>query len=237
MNGRSVVLSVACGLVACFAPPARAADASTTTWSGKLHPSLGRAPFDSRTIRDAKADKSHAGFNDETFTALGFSPEGRFAYLETFRGNGDVFFTVVVTNLDDDSEAARDRWHGEFDAKEASAMLEKWKIEPLKDQGLRSFPARLHDDDYDAAVKGEAVFLTSRTLGSKKIAVFQEHRWGILQSEPLVEGFYESPFEKRIVVVSSFLRNGYEGETDVRYYASGAWLAKGFKKKKESPAR
>lgn len=126
-----------------------------------------------------------------------------------------------------------------------SQVLKEYKISPLVDRELKKFPMLGNNDQINVFVRLESgekgreanvknpgwqhLIMKSEKKGEKEIAK-NEHFVEIDRDLETIEGFLESPFEERIVVVTSGRK--YIGEHDYScgFSLFGAHLNVGFKK-------
>lgn len=76
-------------------------------------------------------------------------------------------------------------------------------------------PYDMDGDTLSAYMKGDELWLRSQQHGVKRVADFSSHRHPMLwleNSKHLIEGFYLSPVEERIVIVVTILLRAFEGD-------------------------
>lgn len=204
---------------------------------GDPHPALsGLTPMPSRTSEHARQQTSGQGyFNDNVLYPLGFNVSGEFAYIVAHKDGGCGYCPNAVL-FDPVTDRALERRHFEQEGRQLGAsaltdIYQEWMLPPTDTIVLQRFPADIAGDRLEAYIEDDALWIHSGEQGRKKIADFSHLRQPMLwqeNTELVIEGFYLSPVEARIVVIVSGLFRGFEGETDIRYYPVGAHLKDGY---------
>jgi hypothetical protein len=196
----------------------------------KIHSSLlSLQPIPSLTYEESKDKSFGFGFNCNKFFPVGFSKNGLFAYIVE---NSLASPSLVVTNLISDEQVAIQQFNDKTDTTQASKALFYLKIQDFKEKKLIRFPAVIDDDEYSVLIEGSNLILNSKLKGQKEISNLDSLQGFYLdykKNDLLIEGFFRSPFEKRIVIILSGLYSGFEGEVDLLYFTVGAYLEDDFK--------
>lgn len=130
---------------------------------------------------------------------------------------------------------------------QAAQFLEQWKSHgfpsTIRGTEIRKFPLSYGGSGYTAEIdflsRKEMEDESLRYLGSiadfrvvvrkgsskKQISIQR----GIKLLDARVAGYFQSPLEPRILVVSNYTTRGFEGESDDHFFLSGCHLKSGFK--------
>ena len=200
------------------------------------------------TLKRAKAQEHDLDLS-ELFTPLGFSSEKKFAYFIGYNcSESDNKFEgqLVVLDLTDNRVAFEKDYQDDFQENEFHSILEKLGI---KSQGLapalRGFPFQKDGDTYTVSVTSTIletdkenaeqkreyqIYLVSEKKGKKLVAKFQvDEYYGKARVQSVV-GFFQSPFENRIAILTEGFGAPFEGCTSIIHNVYGASLGSGFKK-------
>ena len=196
----------------------------------KIHSSLlSLQPISSLTYEESKDKSFGFGFNGNRFFPVGFSKNGLFAYIVE---NSLASPSLIISNLVNDKQVATQQLYDKIDTTQASKLLFDLKIQDFEEKKLIRFPAVIDNDEYRALVEGSKLILNSKLKGRKEVSNLDSLQGFYLdykKNDLLIEGFFRSPFEKRIVIILSGLYSGFEGEVDLLYFTVGAYLEDDFK--------
>ena len=183
----------------------------------------------------------------ELFTPIGFSPQKKFAYFLGYNcSESDATFDgqLEVLNLSDNRVVFKKDYQDDFREDEFHSILDKQgiKSEALM---LRRFPFQKNGDKYSVSVTSVTletnkedeeqkreyqIYLLSEKKGKKLVAKFQaDEFYGKAQIQSVV-GFFQSPFENWIVILTEGFGASLEGCTSFIHNVYGADLGSGFKK-------
>ena len=181
------------------------------------------------------------------FTPLGFSSDKKFAYFTGYNcSESDATFEgqLEVLDLTDNRVVFEMPYEDNFREDEFHSILDKLGI---KSQAcvLRRFPFQKDGDTYSVSVTSVTletdkeneqqkreyqIYLVSQKKGKKLVAKFQaDEFYGKAQVQSVV-GFFQSPFEDRIVILTEGFGGSLEGCTSIVHKVYGAHLGNGFKK-------
>lgn len=200
----------------------------------ELHPALSALePMPSRTGQAAEQMSFPLGYHADQFYPLGFSRDGKFAYAGGYENACGYCPAVALFDPTNDQKTDSRNFEEEgqqLDAPALEAILGEWQVELDNDMTLHQFPAEIRGNHLDAYLKGWELWLSSAERGSKKVADLGFLKTSTLPShnELLIEGFYLSPAEDRVVIITSTLLRGFEGEVSLSYHLTGAHLRFGF---------
>lgn len=183
----------------------------------------------------------------ELFTPLGFSSEKKFAYFigyncsesdNTFEGQ------LEVLDMTDNHVVFEKDYQDDFQEGEFHSMLDKFGVKSPPPV-LRRFPFQKDGDTYTVSVtstiletdKEEAeqkreyqIYLVSEKKGKKLVSKFQvDEYYGKARVQSVV-GFFQSPFDNRIVILTEGFGGSLEGCTSIIHNVYGANPGSGFKK-------
>jgi hypothetical protein len=183
----------------------------------------------------------------DLFTPLGFSSDKKFAYFTGYNcSESDATFEgqLEVLDLTDNRVVFEKPYQDDFREDEFHSILEKLGIKS-KAPVLRAFPFQKDGDTYSVSVTSVTletdkeneeqkreyqICLVSQKKGKKLVAKFQaEEFYGKAQVQSVV-GFFQSPFEDRIVILTEGFGGSLEGCTSIVHKVYGAHLGAGFKK-------
>lgn len=183
----------------------------------------------------------------ELFTPIGFSPEKKFAYFLGYNcSESDATFDgqLEVLDLTDNRVVFKKDYQDDFREDEFHSILDK---QGIKSEAvvLRRFPFQKDGDKYSVSVtsitletnkedeeqkREYEIYLVSEKKGKKLVAKFQaEEFYGKAHVQSVV-GFFQSPFENRIVILTEGFGASLEGCTSIIHNVYGADLGSGFKK-------
>ena len=181
------------------------------------------------------------------FTPLGFSSDKKFAYFIGYNcSESDATFEgqLEVLDLTDNRVVFEKSYEDDFQEKEFYSILDKHGI---KSQAcaLKFFPFSKDGDTYSVSVtsitlrtdkeneeqkRDYQIYLVSQKKGKKLVAKFQADEFYGKARVQSVVGFFQSPFEKRIVILTEGFGGSLEGCTSIVHKVYGADLGSGFKK-------
>jgi hypothetical protein len=181
------------------------------------------------------------------FTPLGFSSDKKFAYFIGYNcSESDATFEgqLEVLDLTDNRIVFEKPYEDDFRQDEFHSILEKLGINSQASV-LRGFPFQKDGDTYSVSVtsitletdkeneeqkREYQIYLVSQKKGKKLVAKFQANEfYGKAQVQSVV-GFFQSPFEERIVILTEGFGGSLEGCTSIVHKVYGAHLGSGFKK-------
>ena len=183
----------------------------------------------------------------ELFAPLGFSSEKKFAYFIGYNcSESDNKFEgrLEVLDLTDNRVAFEKDYQDDFQENEFYSILDKLGI---KSQApvLRHFPFQNDGDTYTVSVTSTIletdkenaeqkreyqIYLVSEKKGKKLVAKFQvDEYYGKARVQSVV-GFFQSPFENRIAILTEGFGGSLEGCTSIIHNVYGSSLRSGFKK-------
>jgi hypothetical protein len=181
------------------------------------------------------------------FTPLGFSSDKKFAYFIGYNcSESDATFEgqLEVLDLTDNRIVFEKPYEDDFRQDEFHSILEKLGINSQASV-LRGFPFQKDGDAYSVSVTSVTletdkeneeqkreyqIYLVSQKKGKKLVAKFQANEfYGKAQVQSVV-GFFQSPFEDRIVILTEGFGGSLEGCTSIAHKVYGAHLGSGFKK-------
>jgi len=183
----------------------------------------------------------------ELFTPLGFSPEKKFAYFIGYNcSESDATFEgqLEVLDLTDNRVVFEKLYQDDFREDEFHSILDKLGI---KSQApvLKRFPFQKDGDTYSVSVtsitlktdkendeqkREYQIYLVSEKKGKKLVAKFQaDEFYGKAQVESVV-GFFQSPVDNSIVILTQGFGGSLEGCTSIIFKVYGVHLDSGFKK-------
>jgi hypothetical protein len=181
------------------------------------------------------------------FTPLGFSSDKKFAYFIGYNcSESDATFEgqLEVLDLTDNRVVFEKPYEDDFREDEFHSILEKLGIKSQASV-LRGFPFQKDGDTYSVSVTSVTletdkeneeqkreyqIYLVSQKKGKKLVAKFQANEfYGKAQVQSVV-GFFQSPFEDRIVILTEGFGGSLEGCTSIVHKVYGAHLGSGFKK-------
>lgn len=181
------------------------------------------------------------------FTPLGFSSDKDFAYFIGYNcSESDATFEgrLEVVDLLDNRVVFQKEYEDNFREDEFHSILDRLGI---KSQALvlRRFPFHKDGDTYSVSVTSTTletdkenekekreyqIYLVSEKKGGKLVARFEADEFSGNAQVQYVVGFFRSPFENRIVIVTEGLGGSLEGCTSIVHKVFGAHLGTGFKK-------
>ena len=183
----------------------------------------------------------------DLFTPLGFSSEKKFAYAIGFNcSESDATFErrLEILDLTDNRVVLEKDYEDNFREDEFHSILDKLGIKS-EASVLRRFPFQQDGDIYSVSVtsitlktdkendeqtREYQIHLVSEKKGKKLVAKFQaEEFYGKAQVQSVV-GFFQSPFENRIVILTEGFGGSLEGCTSIIHKVYGAHLGNGFTK-------
>jgi hypothetical protein len=183
----------------------------------------------------------------QLFTPLGFSSDKKFAYFigdncsesdATFEGQ------LEVLDLTDNRVVFEKLYEDDFREDEFHSILDKQGIK-YQASVLRRFPFQKDGDTYSVSVTSTTletdkeseqqkreycIYLISEKKGKKLVAKFQADEFYGKAEVQCVVGFFQSPFENRIVILTEGFGGSLEGCTSIVHKVYGAHLGSGFKK-------
>jgi hypothetical protein len=183
----------------------------------------------------------------ELFTPIGFSPQKKFAYFLGYNcSESDATFhgQLEVLDLTDNRVVFKKDYQDDFREDEFHSILDKQgiKSEALM---LRRFPFQKDGDTYSVSVttitletnkedeeqkREYQIYLVSEKKGKKLVAKFRaEEFYGKAHVQSVV-GFFQSPFDNSIVIVTEGFGGSLEGCTSIIHNVYGVQLGSGFKK-------
>ena len=181
------------------------------------------------------------------FTPLGFSSDKKFAYFIGYNcSERDATFEgqLEVLDLTDNRVVFEKPYEDDFREDEFHSILQKLGIKSQASE-LRRFPFQKDGDTYSVSVTSVTletdkeneeqrreyqICLISQKKGKKLVAKFQaDEFYGKAQVQSVV-GFFQSPFENRIVILTEGFGGSLEGCTSIVHKVYGADLGSGFKK-------
>jgi hypothetical protein len=183
----------------------------------------------------------------ELFTPIGFSPEKKFAYSIGYNcSESDATFErqLEVIDLTDNRVVFEKLYQDDFREDEFHSILDKLGIKS-EASVLKRFPFQKDGDTYSVSVTSTTletdkeqeeqkreyqIYLVSQKKGKKLVAKFQaDEFYGKAQVQSVV-GFFQSPFENSIVILTEGFGGSLEGCTSIIHKVYGAHLGSGFKK-------
>lgn len=183
----------------------------------------------------------------ELFTPLGFSPDKKFAYFIGYNcSESDNKFEgqLEVLDLTDNRVVFEKLYQDDFQENEFHSILDKFGVKSQA-TALRRFPFQKDGDTYTVSVtstilqtdKEQAeqkleyqIHLVSKKKGKKLVAKFQvDEYYGKARVQSVV-GFFQSPFENRIAILTEGFGGSLEGCTSIIHSVYGASLGTSFKK-------
>jgi hypothetical protein len=183
----------------------------------------------------------------QLFTPLGFSSEKKFAYSIGYNcSESDATFErrLEVLDLTDNRVVFEKDYEDNFREDEYHSILDKLGIKS-EASALRRFPFQKDGDTYSVSVtsitletdkdndeqkREYQIHLVSERKGKKLVARFQaEEFYGKAQVQSVV-GFFQSPFENRIVILTEGFGGSLERCTSIIHKVYGAHLGSGFNK-------
>ena len=198
------------------------------------------------TLKWAKQQEHDLDLAD-LFTPLGFSSEKKFAYSIGYNcSESDATFErrLEVLDLTDNRVVFEKDYEDNFQEDEFHSILDKLGIKS-EASVLRSFPFHKDGDTYSVSVTSTTletdkenheqkreyqIYLVSEKKGKKLVAKFQaDEFYGKAQVQSVV-GFFQSPVENRIVILTEGFGSSLEGRTSIIHKVYGADLGSGFKK-------
>jgi len=183
----------------------------------------------------------------QLFTPLGFSSDKKFAYFIGYNcSESDAKFEgqLEAIDLTDNRVVFEKSYEDDFREDEFHSILEKLSI---KSQAtvLKRFPFQKDGDTYSVSVTSTtletdkeneeqkreySIHLVSEKKGKKLVARFQADEFYGKAQVQCVVGFFQSPFENRIVILTEGFGGSLEGCTSIVHKVYGAHLGSGFKK-------
>jgi hypothetical protein len=181
----------------------------------------------------------------QLFTPLCFSSEKKFAYFIGYNcSESDAKFEgqLEVIDLNDNRVVFEKPYEDDFREDEFHSILYKLGIKSQAPP-LRHFPFQRDGDTYSVSVTSTTletnrdneqkreyqIYLVSEKKGKKLVAKFQAEEFhGKAQVETVV-GFFQSPFDNRIVILTQGYGGSLEGCTSIISKVYGAGLDGGFK--------
>jgi hypothetical protein len=183
----------------------------------------------------------------QLFTPIGFSPEKKFAYFIGYNcSESDATFEgkLEILDLTDNRVVFEKPYQDDFREDEFHSILDKLGIKS-EASVLRRFPFQKDGDTYSVSVtsitletdkendeqkREYQIHLVSEKKGKKLVAKFQaEEFYGKAQVQSVV-GFFQSPFDNRIVILTEGFGGSLEGCTSIIHKVYGVDLGSGFKK-------
>jgi hypothetical protein len=182
-----------------------------------------------------------------SITPLGFSSDGKFAYFTGYNcSESDAKFEgqLEVLDLADDRVVFQKPYEDDFREDEFHSILDKLGIK-FQTSELKRFPFQKDGDTYSVSVTSVTletdkeneeqkreyeIYLVSEKKGKKLVAKFQaDEFYGKAQVQSVI-GFFQSPFENRIVLLTEGFGGSLEGCTSIVHKVYGVYLGSGFKK-------
>jgi hypothetical protein len=181
------------------------------------------------------------------FTPLGFSSQKKFAYFIGYNcSESDATFEgqLEVIDLTDNRVVFEKRCEDNFREDEFHSILDKLGIKSQASV-LRRFPFQKDGDTYSVSVtsitletdkendeqkREYQIYLVSGKKGKKLVAKFRADEFYGKARVQSVVGFFQSPFENRIVILTEGFGGSLEGCTSIIHKVYGAHLGSGFKK-------
>jgi len=183
----------------------------------------------------------------ELFTPLGFSSGKKFAYFIGYNcSESDATFEgqLEVLDLADNRVVLEKPYEDDFREDEFHSILDKQGIKS-ETCALRRFPFQSDGDKYTVSVtsitlgtnkadeeqkREYQIYLVSEKKGKKLVAKFEaDESYGKANVQSVV-GFFQSPFENRIVILTEGFGAPFEGCTSIIHKVYGVDLSSGFKK-------
>jgi len=183
----------------------------------------------------------------ELFTPLGFSSEKKFAYSIGYNcSESDAAFErrLEILDLADNRVVFEKDYQDDFRDDEFHSILEKQGIKSQVCE-LRRFPFKKDEDTYSVSVTSTIlatnkeneeqkreyqIYLVSDKKGKKLLTKFEADEFYGKANVQSVVGFFQSPFENRIVILIEGFGDSFEGCTSIIHKVYGADLGSGFKK-------
>jgi hypothetical protein len=183
----------------------------------------------------------------DLFTPLGFSSDKDFAYFIGYNySESDATFAgeLQVLDLLDNHVVFEKDYEDNFREDEFHLILDRLGI---KSQALvlRRFPFHKNGDTYSVNItsitletdkenekqkREYQIYLVSKKKGKKLVTKFEAEEFGGNAQVQYVVGFFQSPFENRIVILTEGLGGSLEGCTSIIHKVFGVHLGGGFKK-------
>ena len=181
------------------------------------------------------------------FTPLGFSSEKKFAYFIGYNcSESDATFEgqLEVIDLTDNRVVFEKLYEDNFQEDEFHSILDNLGIKSQASV-LRRFPFQKDGDTYSVSVtsitletdkendeqkREYQICLVSEKKGKKLVAKFQADEFYGKARVQSVVGFFQSPFENRIVILTEGFGGSLEGCTSIIHKVYGVHLGSGFKK-------
>ncbi len=168
---------------------------------------------------------------------VGWSKDGKYAYMERSvdneRGNIYIWYNIMDAVTDEKLESSTDdaNWQ---------TLLDKYGIDTTHNMEFLLFPVEIDGSVYQpefdiqinnvdgpaaGSIFGFTVYM-KKDEKSKKIFSISSEDYDYLACWS--EGFFLSPFEKRIVVVIGTESRGWKGTSDIFFWLAGSHLSFGF---------
>ncbi len=184
-----------------------------------------RGAFEGQHILKWAKQQEHDLDLAQLFTPIGFSPEKKFAYFIGYNcSESDATFEgkLEILDLTDNRVVFEKLYQDDFREDEFHSILDKL--------GIKSSITLETDKENDEQKREYQIHLVSEEKGKKLVAKFQaEEFYGKAQVQSVV-GFFQSPFENRIVILTEGFGGSLEGCTLIIHKVYGAHLGSGFKK-------
>jgi len=183
----------------------------------------------------------------ELFAPLGFSSEKKFAYSIGYNcSESDATFErrLEILDLTDNRVVLEKDYEDNFREDEFHSILDKQGIKS-ENSVLKRFPFQKGGDTYSVSVasitletnkeeeeqkREYEIYLVSKKKGKKLVAKFEADEFYGKAHVQSVVGFFQSPFENRIVILTEGFGGSFEGCTSILHKVYGADLGSGFKK-------
>lgn len=183
----------------------------------------------------------------DLFTPLGFSSRKRFAYFVGYNcSESDAKFEgqLEVLDLADNRIVFQKPYEDDFQEDNFHSILDKLGIKAQTSE-LRRFPFQEDGDTYTVSVTSVTletdkeneeqkreywIYLVSQKKGKKLLANFKaDEFYGKAQVQSVL-GFFQSPSENTIVILTEGFGGSFEGCTSIVHKVYGVDLGTGFKK-------
>jgi len=198
------------------------------------------------TLKWAKQQEHDLDLVD-LFTPLGFSSDKKFAYFIGYNcSESDATFEgqLEVLDLSDNRVVFEKLYQDDFREDEFHSILDKLGIKSQASV-LKGFPFQKDGETYSVSItsitletdkrnekqkREYQIYLVSEKKGKKLVAKFQaEEFYGKAQVQSVV-GFFQSPFENRIAILTEGFGGSLEGCISIIHKVYGVHLGSGFKK-------
>ena len=183
----------------------------------------------------------------ELFSPLGFSAEKKFAYSIGYKcSESDATFErrLEILDLTDNRVVFEKDYEDDFREDEFHSILDK---QGIKSEAcvLKRFPFQKDGDTYTVSVtsitlatnkkeeeqkREYQIYLVSEKKGKKLVTKFEADEFYGKANVQSVLGFFQSPFDNRIVILTEGFGASFEGCTSILHKVYSVELDSGFKK-------